>query len=151
VTCVISLPIHFAAMNVAGMRRLGRRLVELSKTAAGQTKGPPLTPGEEAVFEDVLRHPASTVGEIQARTRFAQSHVSASVARMREHGLVRTGPDPADGRRTQVTVTETALGAVYRRAALPVEEAVREAVRDPERAARVLALLEELEALLITE
>ncbi|NUP64957.1 MAG: MarR family transcriptional regulator, partial [Nonomuraea sp.] len=92
-------------MNVARMRRLGRRLVELSKAAAGETKGPPLTPGEEAVFEDVLRHPGGTVGEIQARTGFVQSHVSASVARMRERGLLRTAPDPADGRRTLVTAT----------------------------------------------
>ncbi|YCK39273.1 MarR family winged helix-turn-helix transcriptional regulator [Actinomadura sp. ATCC 39365] len=138
-------------MNVARLRRLGRRLVELSKTAAGETKGPPLTPGEEAVFEDVLRHPGGTVGEIQARTGFVQSHVSASVARMRERGLVRTEPDPADGRRTLVTLTEPALAAVHRRAARPVEEAVRAAVGDdPERAARVVALLEELEALLLT-
>ncbi|MEV4396304.1 helix-turn-helix domain-containing protein [Nonomuraea sp. NPDC049607] len=139
-------------MNVARMRRLGRRLVELSKTAAGETKGPPLTPGEEAVFEDALRHPGSTVGEIQARTGFVQSHVSASVARMRERGLVRTAPDPDDGRRTQVTVTEPALNAVHRRAARPVAEAVRAAVGDdPERAARVVALLEELETLLVAD
>ncbi|GGS92819.1 MarR family winged helix-turn-helix transcriptional regulator [Nonomuraea spiralis] len=137
-------------MNVARMRRLGRRLVELSKAAAGETKGPPLTPGEEAVFEDVLRHPGSTVGEIQARTGFVQSHVSASVARMRERGLVQAAPDPGDGRRTRVTATDLAMNAVHRRAGRPVDDAVRAAVGDPERAARVVALLEELEALLIT-
>ncbi|NUR85640.1 MAG: MarR family transcriptional regulator [Nonomuraea sp.] len=134
-------------MNVARMRRLGRRLVELSKAAAGETKGPPLTPGEEAVFEDVLRHPGSTVGEIRERTGFVQSHVSASVARMRERGLLSTAPDPADGRRTLVTATGLALNAVHRRAAMPVEDAVRAAV--PEHADRVLALLDELESLLL--
>lgn len=137
-------------MNVAELRRLGRRLVELSKAAAGETKGPPLTPGEEAVLEDVLRHPGSTVGEIQARTGFAQSHVSASVSRMRERGLMETGADPSDGRRTQVRLTDLASRAVFRRAVQPVDDAVREAVRDPERAARALALLTELETLLIT-
>ena len=136
-------------MNVAGLRRLGRQLIELSKTAAGPTKGPALTPGEEAVFEDVLRHPGSSVGEIQARTGFVQSHVSASVARMRERGLMETGQDPDDGRRTQVRVTDVAVRAVLRRANLPVDDAVRAAMGDDARAERVVALLAELEALLI--
>ncbi|MFG1702138.1 MarR family winged helix-turn-helix transcriptional regulator [Nonomuraea sp. M3C6] len=138
-------------MNVARLRRLGRRLIELSRAAAGETKGPALTPGEEAVFEDVLRHPGSAVGEIQARTGFVQSHVSASVARMRERGLMETGPDPADGRRTQVRVTDVATRAVLRRAIRPVDEAVRQAVPEEARAERVMALLDELEALLIIE
>ncbi|GAA3547477.1 hypothetical protein GCM10022419_029660 [Nonomuraea rosea] len=138
-------------MNVARLRRMGRHLIELSKSAAGPTKGPALTPGEEAVFEDVLRHPGSAVGEIQARTGFVQSHVSASVARMRERGLLETAQDPADGRRTQVRVTDVAVQAVLRRANLPVEEAVRAAVRDDARAERVLGLLTELETLLTHE
>jgi DNA-binding MarR family transcriptional regulator len=138
-------------MNVARLRRLGRRLQELSRTAAGETTGPPLTPGEEAVFEDVVRHPGSSVGEIQARTGFVQSHVSASVARMRERGLLETSPDPADGRRTQVRVADVAMHALFRRATTPVEEVVGQALPDPADAARALALLKELESLLITD
>jgi DNA-binding MarR family transcriptional regulator len=137
-------------MNIARLRRLGRRLVELSKPVGGDDE-PMLTPGEEAVFEDVLGHPGSAVGEIQARTGFAQSHVSASVARMRERGILETGPDPADGRRTQVRVADAAMHALFRRATTPVEEVVRRAVPDPADADRAVALLKELEALLITD
>ncbi|MGN9839927.1 MarR family winged helix-turn-helix transcriptional regulator [Nonomuraea sp. H19] len=137
-------------MNIARLRRLGRRLQELSKTV-GEADGPPLTPGEEAVFEDVMRHPGSSVGEIQTRTGFVQSHVSASVARMRERGLLETGPDPADGRRTQVRVADVAMHTLFRRATTPVDEVVRKAVPDPADAERAVALLKELEALLITD
>ncbi|WP_188186766.1 MarR family transcriptional regulator [Nonomuraea sp. SYSU D8015] len=138
-------------MNIARMRRLGRRLVELARTDDGEAGRPMPTPGEEAVFEDVLRHPGSSVGEISARTGFAQSHVSASVARMRERGLVETGPDPADGRRTQVRVADVTMHALFRRATTPAEDAVRKAVPDPADAERAVALLSELEALLITD
>ncbi|MDP4504338.1 MarR family winged helix-turn-helix transcriptional regulator [Nonomuraea turcica] len=137
-------------MNIATLRRLGRRLGELAKAVDGEGR-PLLTPGEEAVFEDVLRHPGSAVGEIQARTGFAQSHVSASVARMRERGILETGPDPADGRRTQVRVADAALHLLFRRATTPVEEVVRRAVPDSADADRAVALLKELEALLITD
>lgn len=138
-------------MNVARLRRLGRRLQELSKAEVGETEGSPLTPGEEAVFEDVMRHPGSSVGEIQARTGFVQSHVSASVARMRERGLLETGPDPADGRRVRVRVADVAMHALFRRATQPVDEAIRQAVPDPADAERAVALLKELETLLITD
>lgn len=138
-------------MNIARLRRLGRRLVELARETDGEAERPMPTPGEEAVFEDVLRHPGSSVGEIQARTGFAQSHVSASVARMRERGLLETAPDPADGRRVQVRVADVTMHALFRRATTPVEEVVRRAVPDPADAGRAVALLKELEALLITD
>ncbi|MCK2218924.1 MarR family transcriptional regulator [Actinomadura sp. ATCC 31491] len=138
-------------MNIARMRRLGRRLVELAKATDTGTGRPVLTPGEEAVFVDVLRHPGSAVRDIQARTGFAQSHVSASVARMRERGILETGQDPEDGRRTQVKVADVAMHALFRRATTPVDEVLREALRDPADAGRAVALLTELESLLITD
>ncbi|MEV4550662.1 MarR family transcriptional regulator [Nonomuraea wenchangensis] len=138
-------------MNIARMRRLGRRLVELARATENETDGQVLTPGEEAVFVDVLRHPDSAVREIQARTGFAQSHVSASVARMRERGVLETRPDPADGRRTQVRVADRTVHALFRRATSPVDEVVGAALRDPADTARAVALLAELESLLITD
>ncbi|MEO3790331.1 helix-turn-helix domain-containing protein [Nonomuraea sp. B10E15] len=137
-------------MNTARLRRLGRRLVELSMST-GDEGEPMFTPGEEAVFEDVLRHPGSTVGEIHARTGFAQSHVSASVARMRERDLLATEPDPDDGRRTRVRVPDTTVQALFRRATTPVAEVVRRAVPDGEDAERAVSLLTQLEALLVTD
>ncbi|MEW9556022.1 winged helix DNA-binding protein [Nonomuraea sp. NPDC050783] len=138
-------------MNIAGLRRLGRRLVELARTTDTGTGRPVLTPGEEAVFVDVLRHPGSAVRDIQSRTGFAQSHVSASVARMRERGILETAQDPDDGRRTQVRVADVAVDALFRRAASSVDEVVRAALRDPADTERAVALLEELESLLITD
>ncbi|MER7499527.1 MarR family transcriptional regulator [Nonomuraea pusilla] len=138
-------------MDAARTRRLGRRLIELAKAAAGETRGPALTPGEETVFQDVLLHPGGTVGEIRDRTGFVQSHVSTSVARLRERGLLETAADPADGRRTLVRPTGAAVTAAARRAAHPVDDAIRRAVADPVRAERALRLLEELADLLLDD
>jgi len=114
-----------------------------------QTGGLVLTPGETAVVEDAIRHPASSVGEISRRTGFTQSHVSASVSRLRRQGLIETAADPADGRRTRVRVADEALTAVSRRAARRIDDIVRRAVDGPDRARRALDLLDELADLLL--
>src|SRR3954452_16774664 len=94
--------------NVDGgqLHRLGRRLIELSRQATGEPGDLTLTPGEAAVLEDVITHPGSSVSEIAQRTSFVQSHVSASVARLAQRGVLTAGSDPTDGRRTRVQVTE---------------------------------------------
>jgi DNA-binding IclR family transcriptional regulator len=43
------------------------------------------------VLIDVSEHADSSIGEIAARTGFPQSHVSASVARLRELGTLAPG------------------------------------------------------------
>jgi DNA-binding MarR family transcriptional regulator len=131
------------------MHRLGKRLIDLSRevtTSAGDAR---LTPAEIAVIEDVLKHPDSTVSEIKVRTRFAQSHISDSVARLRERGLIETPPDTADRRRTRVRLSEPARQAVLARAGRSADEVIARAVEDQERAARVVALLDELAELLL--
>jgi DNA-binding MarR family transcriptional regulator len=131
------------------LHRLGRRLIELSRAVTSQAGDPGMTPGELAVLEDVLRHPDSTVGEIQARTGFVQSHVSACVARLRTRGSVRTAPDPTDGRRTRVRVPGEIVRAITARAGRPVDHAIVAAVSDPDQAERVAALLDELAGYLL--
>ena len=134
-------------MDGVRLHRLGKRLIDLARqvtTDAGDTE---LTPGEVAVLEDVLKHPGSVVTDIQARTGFAQSHVSVSVARLRERGLIVAAPDPADRRRTRLTLAEIAHRAIMRRAGRPADDTIAEAVGQ-DKAARVLALLEELSDLL---
>ncbi|HKS43624.1 MAG TPA: helix-turn-helix domain-containing protein [Amycolatopsis sp.] len=130
------------------LHRLGRRLIELSRGATGQAGDPPMTPGELAVLEDVLKHPGTSLTEIRARTGFVQSHVSTSVARLRERGSVETAPDPDDGRRVRVHVPERILRVIKRRSARRIDAAIAEAVGD-ERAERVEALLAELAKLLL--
>ncbi|MFI9381186.1 MarR family winged helix-turn-helix transcriptional regulator [Kutzneria sp. NPDC052558] len=134
-------------MDGVRLHRLGKRLIDLARqvtTDAGDTE---LTPGEVAVLEDVLKHPGSAVTEIQARTGFAQSHVSASVARLRERGLIVATPDPQDRRRTRLTLAEIANQAIMRRAGRPADATIAEAV-GPDRAERVMQLLDELADLL---
>jgi DNA-binding MarR family transcriptional regulator len=136
-------------MDGVRMYRLGRKLIDLSREVTTSAGDASLTPAEIAVVEDVLRNPDSQVGEITARTGFAQSHVSESVARLKERGLIETPADPADRRRTRVRLSEPARKAVLARAGRPADEAIGHAVPDPVRAERVTALLDELASLLL--
>ncbi|MFC4591211.1 MarR family winged helix-turn-helix transcriptional regulator [Sphaerisporangium corydalis] len=136
-------------MDGGQLHRLGRRLIELSAAATGEAGDLRLTPGELAVLEDAIKHPDGSVGEIHQRTGFAQSHVSVSVSRLRERGLVETTADRADGRRTRVRVTGEALQAITRRAARDTGDAIARAVPTPAEARRVAALLDELATLLL--
>ncbi|MGF7235803.1 MAG: MarR family transcriptional regulator, partial [Frankia sp.] len=83
-------------MSVDGvaLHRLARRLTDLARdvTTAGPWTG--LTAGQLAVLEDVLHHPESVGQDIAARTGFVQSHVSASIARLRDRGRRTTRPAP---------------------------------------------------------
>ena len=131
-------------MDGGQLHRLGRRLIELSAAVTGEAGDLVLTPGERAVVEDAARHPASSIGDISRRTGFTQSHVSASVSRLRRQGLIETAADPADGRRTRVRVAGEALSAISRRAARRIDDTISRAVPDPADAQHVLGLLDEL-------
>ena len=93
--------------NMDGVRlhRLGKRLIDLSREVTTSAGDASLTPAEIAVIEDALKNPGSPVSEIRARTGFAQSHVSESVARLKERGLIETFADPRDRRRTRVRLS----------------------------------------------
>jgi DNA-binding MarR family transcriptional regulator len=138
-----------AGMDGGQLHRLGRRLIELSRQVTGEPSDLTLTSGEAAVLEDVLTHPDSSVSEIAQRTGFVQSHVSASVARMTQRGVLATGPDPTDGRRTRVRATDQTLNAIGRRAARHIDDTLANAVTDPATTPRVTALLDELAQLLL--
>ena len=136
-------------MDGGQLHRLGKRLTELSAAVTGEAGDLILTPGEAAVMEDAIKHPASSIGDISRRTGFTQSHVSASVSRLRHQGLVGTTADPADGRRTRVHAADEALSAIGRRAARRIDDTVARAVTSPARAQRALDLLDELADLLL--
>ncbi|MEU6430065.1 MarR family transcriptional regulator [Microbispora sp. NPDC046973] len=136
-------------MDGGRLHRLGKRLIELSSQVTGEVGDLSLTPGEAAVLEDVIKHPAGSVSEIHQRTGFVQSHVSASVSRLKARGLVETTTDPNDGRRTRVTIADEALQAITRRAARDIDQVIGHAVTDPVQARRAAELLEELADLLL--
>lgn len=134
-------------MDGVRLHRLGKRLIDLARQVTTDAGDTALTPGEVAVLEDVLKHPGSVVTEIQARTGFAQSHVSTSVSRLRDQGLIVGAPDPDDRRRTRLTLADIARRAIMRRAGRAANETIAEAV-GPAKAERVLMLLTELSDLL---
>ncbi|GAA2014057.1 hypothetical protein GCM10009839_06160 [Catenulispora yoronensis] len=136
-------------MDGVRLLRLGKRLTELGRELVTDPASATLTPGEIAVIADVYGHPGTSVQDVRARTGFAQSHVSTSVARLRERGLLDTGPDPADGRRTLLTASAEARDYIRARAADPAEPVLARAVPDPAAARRVAELLDELATLLL--
>ncbi|MER5355682.1 helix-turn-helix domain-containing protein [Kitasatospora sp. NPDC002551] len=136
-------------MDGVQLLRLGKRLTDLGRDMIIDPASAHLTPGEIAVVADVYRHPATSAREIQARTGFAQSHVSVSVGRLRERGLLDAADDPQDGRRTLLTVSDWARQTIREHVARPAEPVIAKAVPDPDRARRVTELLDELAALLL--
>jgi DNA-binding MarR family transcriptional regulator len=96
------------------------------------------------VLVDISVHPGSSIGEITARTGFPQSHVSASVARLREQGVLETSVDAVDGRRTLVSLGESFRKRLAARAPVPVDAALAAelASPDPEDLAQVIDALE---------
>src|SRR3569833_239966 len=133
-------------MDGVRMHRLGKRLIDLSREVTTSAGDAALTPAEVAVVVDVLKHPGSAVSEIKVRTGFAQSHVSESVARLKERGLIETPPDAEDRRRTRVGLSEPARRAVLARAGRSADDVLARVVDD---AARVTALLDGLADLLL--
>ncbi|TDC09691.1 MarR family transcriptional regulator [Nonomuraea longispora] len=136
-------------MDGGRLHRLGKRLIELSSQATGEDSDLALTPGEAAVLEDVIKHPASSISEIHQRTGFVQSHVSVSVSRLKARGLVEAVTDPSDGRRTRVRIADAALQAITRRAARRIDQVLGRTIDDPAQARRATELLEELADLLL--
>ena len=81
---------------------------------------------------------------ITARTGSPQSHVSTSVAKLREFGVVRTEVDPSDRRRTLVWVVPEAVRRAHSRIASTPDAAISRAMGNPPAAevAEVIGALE---------
>jgi DNA-binding MarR family transcriptional regulator len=125
---------------------LGRQLMKIADASFDRSgaASPPL--GLMLVLEDIVSHPDSSIKEITARTGFPQSHVSTSVARFRERGVVDTKTDPSDGRRTLVRATPSSVRAAGRRGADSADEAIAGALENPDPASvrEVIAALESI-------
>lgn len=128
--------------------RLGKRLVDLSREVTTGAAPSPLTPAEVTLLEHALRHPDSTVRDLQAASGLAQSHVSTTVARLRDRGLVQTSSNPDDRRTTVVRLTPKARAAIRRRATTDATAALHAATGSAAAARRAEALLTELAELL---
>ncbi|NRQ37580.1 winged helix-turn-helix transcriptional regulator [Nonomuraea sp. NN258] len=105
------------------------------------------------VAADIDEHPGTSVREIAERTGLVQSLVSASVARLRDAGVVVTETDPNDRRRTLVRHAPDKSPREMEVEGIPVDHAVISAFHagDDEEAAQVVAALETLSARLATD
>ncbi|MBM7775373.1 DNA-binding transcriptional ArsR family regulator [Actinokineospora baliensis] len=126
-------------MDGVELFRLGRALARLGERAIPPSGFHDLPVRVRSVLVDVFEHPDSSIQDITARTGLPQSHVSASVARLREVGVLTTSQDPTDRRRTLV---RRARG-VPTRVHAPVDAVITERV-GPERAQEAMAALETL-------
>ncbi len=141
-------------MNAVEVYLLGRKLIKIAESAfAADEPGGGLPTSVRMVLVDISAHPASSIGEITARTGFPQSHVSASVARLREQGVLETSVDAVDGRRTLVRLGDSLRERLATRAPVPVDAALAAELASPDRAdlAQVIDALEAVAERLIPQ
>jgi DNA-binding MarR family transcriptional regulator len=140
-------------MNGLELFLLGRKLMKLGEEAIPPSRFHHVPTSVRSVLVDVYEHPGSSVSEITARTGFPQSHVSASVSRLREAGGVITATDPTDRRRTLVSPNPQVRRGLSSMSWEPVDALVARAIGtgDPADAADAVAALELLARLLIPD
>ncbi|MGV9414610.1 MarR family transcriptional regulator [Nocardia sp. NPDC003693] len=138
-------------MDAATLHLIARRLRSIAFTATGATGRRRIPPSEYAVIEDVALHPHSSIREITERTAIAQPLVSRIVARYRTDGLLRTAPDPGDGRRVLVSVDPVIVTEVFEtRGRAPIDSALAAELPKlaPAQRKRAVELLDELAGLI---
>ncbi len=102
-------------------------LREIAQVATANEGERPVAASTVAIVEDVTGHPQSPITEIAHRTGLAQSLVSRTVERLQALGVLTAGHDPADGRRTLVSVDpQTRHLDFAERAERPIADAIRQ-------------------------
>ncbi|MGI5218830.1 MarR family winged helix-turn-helix transcriptional regulator [Nocardia sp. CA-290969] len=134
-------------MNVRQLHRLILQLTELAKQASLNPDESFASPGELAVLDDILEHPGSSVRQITERTGFVQSHVSTTIARLGDRGLVETTTDPTDRRRTIASPTGLLLRTIDERTGRTIDVLLAEQL-GAATAERTVELLSELSRIL---
>jgi len=115
-------------VNAGELHKLASVLRSISAAATADPGERPQAVSTVAIVEDVAAHPDSCIGDIAERTGLAQSLVSTTVAKLKDRGVFTTAPDPADRRRTVVTVQPGAVAAFGQRGARPVTDALASAL-----------------------
>jgi DNA-binding MarR family transcriptional regulator len=120
---------------------LGRRLMKLAEEGL---PGQGVNNSARLVLLDIAANPGSSISEITTRTGFPQSHVSTSVIKLRQFGVVRTDIDPRDRRRTLVWVVPKAIERAHSRIPSTADAAIARALGHPS-AAEVAEIIGALE------
>jgi DNA-binding MarR family transcriptional regulator len=139
-------------MNAGQLHRLARVLREIAQVATANDGERPVAASTVAIVEDVTSHPQSPIAEIVRRTGLAQSLVSRTVDRLQALGVFTVGHDPADRRRTLVSMDpQTRHVDFAARAERPIADAMRQVIAGltDERLAEIAAALDVLGAALL--
>jgi DNA-binding MarR family transcriptional regulator len=107
---------------------LGRQLMKLAEEGL---PGQGVNNSVRFVLLDIAANPGSSISEITARTCYPQSHVSTSVIKLRQSGLVRTEIDPRDRRRTLVWFVPAAVQRASSRVSSTADAAIAKALGNP--------------------
>lgn len=127
-------------MRAVTLHQLGRRLSAIAEDVTHGEVDAATTPGELAILDDLLLHGRSAVRDITGRTGFAQSHVSASLARLAERGAVRWEKNPKDARSRWADLTSKERARLEAAASSRVEDALADQLgrKDAERLVKLL-------------
>jgi SAM-dependent methyltransferase/DNA-binding MarR family transcriptional regulator len=138
-------------VNAGQLFLLGRTLMKIGGETVPKVGFHQLPTSVRSVLIDAFEHPNSSISDITARTGFPQSHVSASVARLREGGALDVIVDPDDRRRTLVRPSAEIPGRAAQLAAASVDGALARALgrEDPREVEEVVAALDRLWQLLM--
>ncbi|MGW0998547.1 MarR family winged helix-turn-helix transcriptional regulator [Streptomyces sp. NPDC002520] len=85
--------------------RLRRRIREVAQDAD-------LTPSQESALSLVGKHGAATASALAAAEGVRPQSMATTLAGLDQHGLIRRSPDPEDGRRQLVTLTDAGRARV---------------------------------------
>jgi DNA-binding MarR family transcriptional regulator len=146
-------------MNGIELFQLGRLLMRIGQNASpnsGIVTFPEdgrmildLPASVRLIVSDAFENPDSSIGEITARTGLPQSHVSASVARLRDAGILVVSADPKDRRRTLVRVDFQQRAEQITSGTVDDAVAAALATDDPGEVKEIVSMLEALAARLL--
>lgn len=142
--------VSFPDVNPVALFLLGHRLMRI---AEGVLPKGHATTSVRLVLIDVAYHPNSSITEITERTGFPQSLVSTAVVKLREVGVLESGPDPLDRRRTLVRTTPALETTTKGLSSVSISDALAKelAAEDKDQVTEAVAALDLLARLLTPE